>query len=146
MWPAIVCSVTEGKITVSKSVPSPESQVSYKRNIPNRRPGIVSLKVPWQFRKELAIEFSTPEVRYIKAGCQSSVDDTSDAMKKIASGNSKEKILSQYFQQNKDAPIPSMNLSRIVDNVTQELRVVFCGNVEKYGLVIQTISQDLKLI
>ena len=68
-WPALVCNVTEGKITVSKSVPSPESPVHpSNRNFQSGRPGIVSMGMPRQFRKESALKFSETEVRYIKAG------------------------------------------------------------------------------
>ena len=89
-WPALVCNVTEGKITVSKSVPSPESPFHpTKQNFPSGRPGIVSMRVPCQFRKEPAMKFSTPELRYIRAGCYSSIDDIMDAIVKSATGNSK---------------------------------------------------------
>ena len=140
-WPALVCNVTEGKVTVWKSVPSPESPVHpTNQNFPSGRPGIVSMRVPRQFRKEPAMKFSTPEVRYIKAGCYSSIDDIMDAIMKNAIGNSKEKILSP------NAPGQSTNISWEVDKATQEPRVKFSGNVEKHGLVIQAISQDLKNI
>ena len=146
-WPALVCNVTEGEITVSKNVPSPESPVhpTYQ-NFPSGRLGIVSMRVPGQFRKEPPMKFRTPEVRYIKAGCYSSIDDIMDAIIKSATRNSKEKILRPNIQQNKDAPSQSTNISWKVEKATQELRVNYYGYVEKYGLVIQAISQDLKNI
>ena len=146
-WPALVSNVTEGKITVSKSVPSPESPVhTTSQNFPSGGPGIVSMRVPRQFRKEPEMKCSTPEVRYIKAGCYSSVDDIMDAIMKCATGKSKEKFLSPNIQQNKDAPSQSTNISSKVDKATQELRVKYYGNVGKHGLVIQAISQNLKNI
>ena len=145
--PALVCNVTEGKITVSKSVPSPESLVHpTNQTFPSGRPGIVSMRVQRQFRKGPTVKFSTPEVRYIKAGCYSSIDDIMDAIMKSATGNSKEKISSPSFQQNKDAPSQSTNISWKVHKATQELSVKYHGNMEKHGLVIQAISQDLKNI
>ena len=91
-WPALVCNVTEGKITVSKSIPSPVSPVHpTNQNFPSGRPGIVSMRVPRQFRKEPTMKFSTAEVRYIKAGCYSSIDHIMDAIMKSATGNSKKK-------------------------------------------------------
>ena len=103
------------------------------------------MRVPRQFRKEPAMEFSTPEVRYIKAGCYSSNDDIMDALMKSATENSK-KILLPNIQQNKDAPSQSTNISWKVDKPTQELRVEFYGNVQKYGLAIQAVSRDLRNI
>ena len=144
-WPALVCNVTEGKTTVSKSVPSPESPVHpNNQNFPSGRPGIVSMRVPRQFRKEPTMKFSTPEVRYIKAGCYSSIDHIMDAIMKSATGNSKIKNLSPNIQQNEDAPSQSTNISWKVDKATQELSVNYYGNVEKHGLVIQAFSPDLK--
>ena len=146
-WPALVCNVTESKITVSKSVPSPESPVHpTNQNFPSGRPGIVSMRVLRQFRKEPTMKFSTPEVRYIKASCYSSIDDIMGAIIKSATGNSKEKNLSPNIQQNKGEPSQSTNISWKVDKATQELSVKCYGNVEKHGLVIQAISQDLKNI
>ena len=98
-WPALVCNVTEGKFTVSKSVPCPESPVyPTNQNFPSGRPGIDSMRVPRQFRKEPTMKFSTSEVRYIKAGCYSSIDDIMDAIMKSATGNRKEKFLSPNIQ------------------------------------------------
>ena len=95
-WPALVCNVTEGKITLSKSVPSPESAVHPTNQIfPSGRPGIVSMTVPRQFRKEPAMKFSAPQVRYLKAGCYSSIDDITDATMKSATGHSKENFSRQ---------------------------------------------------
>ena len=63
-WPALVCNVTEGKITVSRSVPNPVLPVHpTNQNFPSGRPGIVSLRVQRQFRKKPAMKISTPEVR-----------------------------------------------------------------------------------
>ena len=104
------------------------------------------MRVPRQFRKEPAIKFSTPEVRYIKAGCYPSIDGIMDAIMKSATGKSKEKILSPDIQQNKDAPSHSTNISWKVDKTRHKLSVKYYGNVEKHGLVIQAVSQDLKNI
>ena len=88
-WPALACNVTEGKITVSKSTPSPDSPVHPTNQFfPSGRPGIVSMRVPRQFRIEPAMKFSTPEVRHRKAGCYSSLDDIMDAIMQNATGNS----------------------------------------------------------
>ena len=147
LWPALVCNVTEGKITVSKSVSSPESPVCpTNKNFPSGRPGILSMRVPRQFRKEPAMKFGTPEVRHIKAGCYSSIDDIMDGIMKKTTGNRKDKILLPNIQQNKDAPCQSTNISWEVDKATQEIRVKCFGYVEKDGLVIQACSQDLKNI
>ena len=104
------------------------------------------MRVPRQFRREPAMKFSTSEVRYMKAGCYSSIDDINDTIMKSGTGNSKEKTLGPNIQQYKDAPSQSTNISWKVDKATQELRVKYYGNVEKHGLVIQAISQDLKNI
>ena len=51
-WPASVCTVTEGKITVSKSAPRPESPIhSTNQTFPIGIARIVSMSVPRQFRK-----------------------------------------------------------------------------------------------
>ena len=43
-WPAMVCNVTEGKITVSKSVPRPQVALqAMSHNVSSRRPGMVSM-------------------------------------------------------------------------------------------------------
>ena len=103
------------------------------------------MRVPRHFRKEPTMKFSTP-VRYIKAGCYSSIHDIMDAIMKGATGHSKEKILSPNIQQHNSAPSESTNISWKVDKATQELSGKYYGNVEKHGLVIQAISQDLKNI
>ena len=54
------------------------------------------MRVQRQLRKEPAKKFSTPEVRYIKAGCFSSTDDIMDAIMKSATGNSKEKFFVKH--------------------------------------------------
>ena len=69
-----------------------------------------------------------------------------DAIMESATGKSKEKFFSPNIQQNKDVPSQSTKISRKVDKATQELGVKYYGNVEKHGLVIQAISQDLKNI
>ena len=141
--PANVRNVTEGKITVSKSVPSTQVALhSMSHNASSRRPGMVSMRVPPQFRKKLALEFSTPEVRYKKAGCYSSIDDIMDAIMKSATRNDKENNLSATNNESTEATSPSGKISWEVDGATQELHVKFCGNVEQHGLVIQAISQD----
>ena len=146
-WPAMVRNVTEGKYTVSKGVPSPQVALQVMSHIiSSRRPGMVSMKVPPQFRKELALEFSTPELRYIKADCYSSIDDIMDAIMKSATRNDKEISLSPTNQESTEAASPSGKISRKVDWATQELHVMFCGNVEQHGLVIQAISQDFRNI
>ena len=146
-WPAMVRNVTEGKSTVSKSVPSPQVALQAMIHIiSSRRPGMVSMRVPPQFRKEPALEFSTPELRYIKAGCYSSIDGIMDAIIKSATRNDKENSSSLTNQESTEAASPSGKISWRVDRATQELHVMFCGNVEQHGLVIQAISQDLRNI
>ena len=94
LWPAMVRNVTEGKITVSKSVLSPQLALQAMSHIfSNRQPGKVSMRVPPQFRKEPTLEFSKLEVRYIKGGCYSSIDDMMDAIMKSAMRNDKENKL-----------------------------------------------------
>ena len=44
------------------------------------------------------MKFSTQEVRCMKVGCYSSIDDIMDAIKKSATENTKEKILSPNIQ------------------------------------------------
>ena len=95
---ALVCDVTAGKISVSRSVPSPESPVyPTNHNLSSGRSGIVLMRVPRQFRKEPAMKFSTPEVRYMKAGCYSSIDD----IMKSATQNSNEKNYRQKSSRTK---------------------------------------------
>ena len=143
-WPAMVRNVTEGKITVSKIVPSPQVALQAMSHIiSSRRSGMVSMRVPPQFRKEPALEFSTSKVRYIKAGCYSSIDDIMDAIMKSATRNDKENSLSPTNRESTEAASPSGKISWKVDRATQELQVKFCGNVEQHGLVIQALSQDL---
>ena len=71
------------------------------------------MRVMPQFRKEPALKVSTPEVRHIKAGCYSSIDDIMGAIMKNATRNDKEKL----------------SLSWKVDRATHELQITFCGNV-----------------
>ena len=143
----MVRNVTEGKITVSKSVPSPQVALqAMSHNVSSRRPGMVSMRVPPQFRKEPALEFSTPEVHYIKAGCSSSIDDIMDAIMKSAARKDKGNNLSPTNQESTEAASPSGKISWKVDRATQEFHVKFCGNVEQDCLVIQAISKDLKNI
>ena len=89
------------------------------------------MRVTRQFRKEPAMKFGPPEVRYIKAGCYSSIDDIMHAIMKKATANSKDKFLLPNIQQNKDAPSQSTNISWEVDQATQEIRVKCFGNVKK---------------
>ena len=111
-WPAMVRNVTEGKITVSKSMPSPQVALQGMSHIiSSRRPRMVSMRVPPQFRKESALEFSTPEVRYIKAGCYSSIDDIMHAIMKSATRNDKENSLPPTNQQSTEAASPSGKIS-----------------------------------
>ena len=111
-WPSMVRNVTEGKITVSKSVPIPQVALqAMSHNISSRRPGMVSMRVPPQFRKEPALGFSTPEVRYIKAGCYLSIDDIMDAIMKSATRNDKENSLSPTNQDSTEAASPSGKVS-----------------------------------
>ena len=149
-WPALVRNITEGQITVSKIVPRPKSPPPHQspsKNIPSRRPGVVSMRVPRQFRAvKPALTFTAPEVRYIKPGCYSSVDDVMDAIVRSATRNDNEKLLPPTTQHPTDATWRSTNISWKVDKVTQELHVKFWGNVEQNGLVIRAKSQDLKNI
>ena len=149
-WPAMVRNITDGQITVSKIVPrpkSPQPHQSPSKNIPSRRPGVVSMRVPRQFRAvKPALTFTAPEVRYIKPGCYSSIDDIMDAIVKSATRNDNEKLLPPTTQHPTDTTSRSTNISWKVDRATQELRVKFWGNVEQNGLVIRAKSQDLKNI
>ena len=104
------------------------------------------MRVPPQFRKKTALEFSTPEVRCMKAGCYSSIDDMMDAIMKSATRNDKENNLSSTNQESTEAASSSGKISWKVDRATQELHVKFCGNVEQHGMVIQAVSRDLKNI
>ena len=142
-WPAMVCIVTEGKLTVSESVPSPVSPVySTNQIFPSGRPGIVLMRMLPQFRKESPMNYSTPEVHTLHRNrLLLSVGDIMDAIMKSATRNSKAKILPPYIQQNKDAPSLS-SISGKGEKGTQELRVKFCGILEMHGLVMRAISQD----
>ena len=47
-WPAMVRTITEGQITVSKIVPRPKSpptQQTPSKKMPSRQPGVVSMRV-----------------------------------------------------------------------------------------------------
>ena len=59
------------------------------------QPRIVSMRLPRRLRKEPAMNFSTPEVRYKKVRCFSSFDDFMDAIMGSATEKSKEKHLSR---------------------------------------------------
>ena len=129
-WP-MVRNVTEKKIFISESVPS--SQVALQamsHNISSRRPGMASMRALPHFRKEPALEFSTPELRYIKATRFSSIDNIMDAIIKKATRNDKEDILSPTNQESKESAGLSAKISWKVDKATQELHVKFCGKKE----------------
>ena len=149
-WPPMVCNVTEGQITVSKIVPRPKSPPPHQipsKNTPSRRPGVVSMRVPRQFRAvKPALTFTAPEVRYIKPGCYSSIDDIMEAIVKSATRNDNEKFLPPTTQHPTDTKSRSTNISWKVDRATQELHLKFWGNLEQNGLVIRAKSQDLKNI
>ena len=149
-WPAMVRKITEGQITASKIVPRPKSPPPHQSPniiIPSRRPGVVSMRVPLQFRAvKPALMFTAPEVRYIKPGCYSSIDDIIEAIVKSATGNDNEKLLPPTTQHPTDTTSRSTNVSWKVDRATQELHVKFLGDMEQNGLVIRAKSQDLKNI
>ena len=107
---------------------------------------MISLRVPPQFRKEPALKFSAPEVRYIKAGCYSSIDDIMDAIMKSAKRNDKDNNLSLSNQESTDAANRARQISWRVEGATQELHVRFRCNVEQHGLVIKAIPQDLEKV
>ena len=121
-------------------MPRPKSPPPYQspsKNIPSRRPGIVSMRVPRQFRAEKpALTFTAPEVRYIKPGCYSSIDDIMQAIVKSATM----KNFPPTTQHPTDTTSRSTNNSWNVDRVTQELHVKFWGNLEQNGLVIRAKS------
>ena len=99
------------------------------------------MRVPRQFRAvKPALTFTAPEVRYIKPGCYSSIDDIMDAIDKSATRNDNEKLLPPTTQHPTDTTGRSTNISWKVDKVTQELHVKFWGNVEQNGLVIRAES------
>ena len=87
-WPAMVRNITEGQISVSKILPRPKSPPPHQspsKNIPGRPPGVVSMRVHRQFRAvKPALTLTAPEVRYIKPGCYSSIDDIMEAIVKSA--------------------------------------------------------------
>ena len=143
-WPALVRNITEGQITVSKTVPRPKSPPPHQlpsKNNPSRRPGVVSMRVPRQFRAvKPALTFIAPEVRYIKPGCYSSIDDIMEAIVKSATRNDNEKPLQPTTQHPTDATSRSTKISWKVDKTTQELHVKFWRNVEQNGLAIRAKS------
>ena len=100
-WPAMVRNITDGQITVSKIVPRPKSPPPHQspsKNIPSRRPGVVSMRVSLQFRAvKPALTFTAPEVRYIKLGCYSSIDDIMEAIVKSATRNAKKNYSRQQL-------------------------------------------------
>ena len=128
-WPAIVRNITEGQITVSKIVPLPKSPPPYQspsKNIPSRRPGVVSKRVPRQFGAvKPALTFTAAEVRYMKPGCYSFIDDIMEAIVKSATRNDNEKFLPPTTQNPTDATSRSTNIPRKVDTAKQELHVKF---------------------
>ena len=95
------------------------------------------MRVPRQFREmKPALTFTAPEVRYIKPGCCSSIDDIMEAIVRSATRNDNEK-LPQTTQHPTDATWRSTTISWKVDEAMQELHVKFWGNVEQNGLVIR---------
>ena len=106
-WPAMVRNITEGQITVSKIAPRPKSPPPHQlpsKITPSRRPGVVSMRVPPQFRVvKPALTFTAPEVRYIRPSCYSSIDDIMEAIVKNATRNDNEKLLPPTTQHPTDA-------------------------------------------
>ena len=110
--PAMVRNVTEGKITISENVQSAQDALqAMSHNFSSRQRGMVSMRVPPQFRKLSALEFSTPQVRSTKAGCFSSIDDIMDAIMKSATRNDKQNNLSPTNQESTEAASPSGKIS-----------------------------------
>ena len=104
------------------------------------------MRVPRQFRAvKPALTFTAPEVRYIKPGCYSSIDDIMEAIVKSATRNDNEKLLPPRNQHPTDTTSRS-TISWKVDRLTQKLHVKFWGNLEQNDLVIRGKSQDLKNI
>ena len=93
-----------------------------------------------------ALTFTAPEVRCIKPGCYSSIDDIIEAIVKSATRNDKEKLLPPTTQYPTDTTLPSTKIPWKVDRATKELHVKIWGNVEQNGLVIRTKSQNLRNI
>ena len=120
---------------------------SLSKKIASRWPGVVSMRVPQQFRAvKPALTFTSPEVCYIKLGWYSSIDDIMDAIFKGATRNYNEKLLPRTTQHLRDATWRSTNISWKVDKATIEFHVKFWRNVEQNGLVIGAKPQDLKTI
>ena len=105
------------------------------------------MRVPRQFRAvKPALTFTAPEVRYIKQGCYSSIDDIMEAIVKSGTRNDNENLLPPTTQHHTDATWRSTNILWKVDKATQELYVKFWGNVEQNSLVIRAEPQDVKNI
>ena len=147
-WLTMVRKITEGQITVLKIVPRPKSPPPHKspiKKFPSRRPWVVSMRVPRQFRAvKPALTFTAPEVRYIKPCCYSSIDDITEAIVKKSPRNDNEKLLPPTTQHPTDTTSRSTNIPWKVDKATHELHIKFWGNVEQNSLGIRAKSQVLK--
>ena len=83
---------------------------------------------PRQFRAvKPALTITAPEVRYIKPGCYSCIEDIMEAMVKSATGNDNERLLPPTTQHPTDTTSRSIKISWKVDRATQELHVKFWG-------------------
>ena len=79
-WPVMIRNVTDGLITVSKSIDSP--QASTLPN-PRRSTGLVSMTVSGVFRSSTE-QFTAPETEQIKTGCDASINSIMKAIFKTA--------------------------------------------------------------
>ena len=90
------------------------------------------MRVPQQFRAvKPALTFTTPEVRYIKPGCYSSIDDIMEAIVETATRNDNEKLLPPTTQHPTDTTSRSTNISWKVDRATQDFALSFGGVLSK---------------
>ena len=90
-WPAMVRNVTDGKLPFQKACPARNWLCKqWAKNNPTRRLGIVSMRLPPQYRKQPVLEFSALVVGYLESGWYSSIEDIVDSIMKIATGKDKE--------------------------------------------------------
>ena len=141
-WPAMIRNVTDGQITVSKSIDTP--QASTQQN-PTRSTGLVSMTVPRAFRSS-TVQFTAPETKQIRTECNASIDSIMKAIFKTATdGRVKlDESMSKKTNDVSKSGLPSISWE--VDCATQELQIKFVGNVKTHGLVVKAKSQDLKNI
>ena len=142
-WPAMIRNVTEGQITVSKSLDTPKASSTLQN--PRRSTGLVSMTVPKAFRSS-NVQFTAKETKQIKTGCYSSIDSILKSIFKTATDGKVKLHPSMSGKTNEVSKTGLPSISWKVDCATEELQVKFVGNVKTHGLVIKAKSQDLKNI